>query len=127
MSASALEAHKSASSYERGMFSLTGYPEVNMQEQPEDECMPSAVKPGILEAERSATASYELLTASNKGPEPKPLITANSGGGDDIWSSITTVPNTEDEDAEFISTLPELDELFLTSGTATTATTNASV
>ncbi|KAG6059236.1 hypothetical protein E4U33_007145 [Claviceps sp. LM78 group G4] len=117
----------SASSYERGMSSLTGYPEVNMQEQSEHKCMPSAVKPGILEAERSATSSYELLTASNKGPEPKPLITADSGGGDDIWSSITTVPNTGDEDAECTPTLPELDELFLTSGTATTATTNASV
>ncbi|KAG5936650.1 hypothetical protein E4U60_002404 [Claviceps pazoutovae] len=127
MSASASEAHNSASSYERGLFSLTDYPEVKTQVQSEHGCMPSAVKPGTLEAERSATASYKLLTASNKGPESKPLITADSGGGDDIWQSITTVPSTENEDAEFISTLPELDELLLTAATATTSATNAFV
>ncbi|KAG5963425.1 hypothetical protein E4U56_002750 [Claviceps arundinis] len=88
--------------------------------------MPSVAKPGTLE-ERSAIASYELLTASNKGPEPKPLTTAESDGGDDIWSCITTVPNTVDEDAEFVSTLPELDELYLTAATATASTINAFV
>ncbi|KAG6121588.1 hypothetical protein E4U14_001673 [Claviceps sp. LM454 group G7] len=127
MSASASEAHDSAFSYGRGLLSLTDYPEVKTQGQPEHGCMPSAVKPGTLEAERSVTAPYALLTASNKGPESTPLITADSGGGVDIWPSITTVPNTEDEDAEIISTLPELDELYLTAATATASTINAFV
>ncbi|KAG6137212.1 hypothetical protein E4U38_001076 [Claviceps purpurea] len=127
MSASASEAHISASSYERGLYSLTDYPEVKTQVQLEHASMPSAVEPGTLGAERSATASYELLTGSNKGPESKPLITADLGVGDDIWPSITTVPNTENEDAEFISTLPELDELLLTAATATTSATSAFV
>lgn len=123
---SASEAHNSASSHERGLSSLTDYPEVKTQVQSGHECMPSVAKPGTLE-ERSAIASYELLTASNKGPEPKPLTTAESDGGDDIWSCITTVPNTVDEDAEFVSTLPELDELYLTAATATASTINAFV
>ncbi|KAG6063792.1 hypothetical protein E4U32_000904 [Claviceps aff. humidiphila group G2b] len=123
---SASEAHNSASSHERGLYSLTDYPEVKTQVQSGLERKPSAAKPGTFE-ERSAIASYELLTASNKGPEPKPLTTADSGGGDDIWSSITTVPNTVDEDAEFVSTLPGLDELYLTAATATASTINAFV